>query len=72
MRYYTVVLLLLLTISMTVPVMAANADRYSYITVRISRSSSTMEVQSIHVNYKVDEVHVSSFFCWGNRTLKTN
>ena len=34
MRAYAVVLLILFTLSMAVPVMAANADRYSYITVQ--------------------------------------
>ncbi len=33
MRAYAVVLLIILTISLAVPVMAANDDRYSYITV---------------------------------------
>ena len=34
MRAKAVVLLILITLSMAVPVMAANADRYSYITVQ--------------------------------------
>ena len=50
MRYFTVVLLLLLTISMAVPVMAANADRYSYITVYDVQIKLNNGSADIHVN----------------------
>jgi hypothetical protein len=70
MRYYTVVLLLLLTISMAVPVMAANADRYSYITVRDIQIKLDNGSAIIHVNYKVDEGTRFIFFLLGKQDLK--
>lgn len=70
MRYITVVLLCLLTLSMAVPVMAANEDRYSYITVRDIQIQLDNGSAVIHVNYKVDEGTRFLFFLLGKQDLK--
>lgn len=70
MRYITVVLLCLLTLSMAVPVMAANEDRYSYITVRDIQIHLDNGSAVIHVNYKVDEGTRFLFFLLGKQDLK--
>ena len=70
MRAYAVVLLIILTISMAVPVMAANADRYSYITVHDVQIKLNNGSADIHVNYKVDEGTRFIFFILGKQDLK--
>jgi len=70
MRAYAVVLLILLTLSMAVPVMAANADRYSYITVQDVQIKLNDGRATIHVNYKVDEGTRFIFFILGKQDLK--
>ena len=70
MRAYAVVLLILLTFSMAVPVMAANADRYSYITVHDVQIKLNNGSADIHVNYKVDEGTRFIFFILGKQDLK--
>jgi hypothetical protein len=71
MRAYAVVLLLILfTLSMSVPVMAANADRYSYITVEDVQIKLNNGSANIHVNYKVDEGTRFIFFILGKQDLK--
>ncbi|MDD1697763.1 MAG: hypothetical protein LUQ36_05330 [Methanoregula sp.] len=70
MRAYAVVLLIILTISMAVPVMAANADRYSYITVYDVQIKLNNGSADIHVNYKVDEGTRFIFFILGKQDLK--
>jgi len=70
MRAYAVVLLILLTLSMAVPVMAANADRYSYITVQDVQIKLNNGSAIIHVNYKVDEGTRFIFFILGKQDLK--
>jgi hypothetical protein len=70
MRAYAVVLLLLLIVSLVVPVLAANEERYSYITlqnvqIRLDNGSAV-----IHVNYKVDEGTRFIFFLLGKQDLK--
>jgi hypothetical protein len=70
MRAYAVVLLILFTLSMAVPVMAANADRYSYITVNDVQIKLNNGSADIHVNYKVDEGTRFIFFILGKQDLK--
>jgi hypothetical protein len=70
MRAYAVVLLILLTISLAVPVMAANEDRYSYITVQEVQIRLDNGSAIIHVNYKVEEGTRFIFFLLGKQDLK--
>lgn len=71
MRAYAVLLLLILfSLSMAVPVMAANADRYSYITVQDVQIKLNNGSANIHVNYKVDEGTRFIFFILGKQDLK--
>jgi hypothetical protein len=70
MRAYAVVLLIFFTLSMMVPVMAANADRYSYITVQDVQIKLNNGSADIHVNYKVDEGTRFIFFILGKQDLK--
>jgi hypothetical protein len=70
MRAYAVVLLILFTLSMAVPVMAANTDRYSYITVQDVQIKLNNGSADIHVNYKVDEGTRFIFFILGKQDLK--
>jgi len=70
MRAYAVVLLILLTLSIAVPVMAVNEDRYSYITVQDIQIKLNNGSAIIHVNYKVDEGTRFIFFILGKQDLK--
>jgi hypothetical protein len=70
MRAYAVVVLILLTLSMAVPVMAVNEDRYSYITVQDVQIKLNNGRAVIHVNYKVDEGTRFIFFILGKQDLK--
>ena len=70
MRAYAVVLLILMTLSMAVPVLAANEDRYSYITIQDVQINLNNGSADIHVNYKVDEGTRFIFFILGKQDLK--
>jgi hypothetical protein len=70
MRAYAVVLLILVTISMAVPVMAANDDRYSYITIQEIQIQLDNGSAVIHVNYKVEENTRFIFFLLGKQDLR--
>lgn len=70
MRAYAVMLLILLSLSMAVPGMAANADRYSYITIQDVQINLNNGSADIHVNYKVDEGTRFIFFILGKQDLK--
>ena len=70
MRAYAVVLLILMTISMAVPVMAANDDRYSYITIQEIQVQLNNGSADIHVNYKVEENTRFIFFLLGKQDLR--
>jgi hypothetical protein len=70
MRAHAIVLVIFLTISMAVPVMAANEDRYSYITVQDVRIRLDNGSAIIHVNYKVEENTRFIFFLLGKQDLK--
>jgi hypothetical protein len=70
MRAYAVVLLIFLTLSMAVPVIAVNEDRYSYITVQDVQIKLNNGSAVIHVNYKVDEGTRFIFFILGKQDLK--
>ncbi len=70
MRANAVVLLILLTLSMAVPVMAVNEDRYSYITVQDVQINLNNGSADIHVSYKVDEGTRFIFFILGKQDLK--
>ena len=70
MRAYAVVLLIFLAISMAVPVMAANEDRYSYITIQEIQVRLDNGSAIIHVNYKVEENTRFIFFLLGKQDLK--
>jgi len=70
MRAYAVVLLIILTISMAVPVMAASDDRYSYITVEQIQIQLDNGSAVIHVDYKVEENTRFIFFLLGKQDLK--
>ena len=70
MRAYAVVLLIILTISMAVPVMAASDDRYSYITIEQIQIQLDNGSAVIHVDYKVEENTRFIFFLLGKQDLK--
>lgn len=70
MRAHAVVLLILLIISLAVPVMAAQEERYSYITVKDIQINLNNASAIIHVNYKVDEATRFLFFLLGKQDLK--
>jgi hypothetical protein len=70
MRAYAVVLLIILTIGIAVPVMAANEDRYSYITIQEIQIQLDNGSAVIHVNYKVEENTRFIFFLLGKQDLK--
>ena len=70
MRACAVVLLILLTASLVVPVMAAREERYSYITIQDVQIRLDNGSAVIHVNYKVDEGTRFIFFLLGKQDLK--
>jgi hypothetical protein len=70
MRAYAFVLLILLGVGLVVPVLAANEERYSYITVQDVQVKLDNESAVIHVNYKVDEGTRFIFFLLGKQDLK--
>lgn len=70
MRAYAFVLLVLLSMGLVVPVLAANEERYSYITIQDIQIRLDNESAVIHVNYKVDEGTRFIFFLLGKQDLK--
>lgn len=70
MRAYAFVLLVLLSMGLVVPVLAANEERYSYITIQDIQIRLNNESAIIHVNYKVDEGTRFIFFLLGKQDLK--
>jgi hypothetical protein len=62
--------MILLTLSMAVPVIAANEDRYSYITIEDIQVKLNNGSAAIHVNYNVDEGTRFIFFILGKQDLK--
>jgi hypothetical protein len=70
MRACAVMLLIILTISLAGPVMAANDDRYSYITVEQIHIQLDNGSAVIHVDYKVEENTRFIFFLFGKQDLK--
>ncbi len=70
MRAYAIVLLIVLCVSLVVPVLAANEERYSYITIQNVQIRLDNGSAVIHVNYKVDEGTRFIFFLLGKQDLK--
>ncbi len=70
MRAYAFVLVVLLSMGLVVPVLAANEERYSYITIQDIQIRLDNESAIIHVNYKVDEGTRFIFFLLGKQDLK--
>jgi len=63
-------LLVIMLIGIAVPAMAANDERYSYITVEEVKVRLDNETAVIHVNYTVDEGTRFIFFLLGKQDLK--
>ena len=70
MKAYAFALLILLLAGMTAPAMAANDERYSYITVEDIQVQLDNGTAIIHVNYSVDEGTRFIFFLLGKQDLK--
>jgi len=70
MRAYAFALMIFLVIGLAVPVLAANEERYSYITIQDVGIRLDNESAVIHVNYKVDEGTRFIFFLLGKQDLK--
>lgn len=70
MRAYAFVLVVLLSMGLVIPVLAANEERYSYITIQDIQIRLDNESAIIHVNYKVDEGTRFIFFLLGKQDLK--
>ncbi|MEN6442820.1 MAG: hypothetical protein WC391_05015 [Methanoregula sp.] len=70
MRVFTLLMLVLLTGCIAAPVMAANDDRYSYITVEEINVRLDNATAVIDVNYTVDEGTRFIFFLLGKQDLK--
>jgi hypothetical protein len=70
MRACAVVLLLVLVSCAAAPALAANEDRYGYITVEEVQIQLENGTATIHVNYTVDEGTRFIFFLFGKQDLK--
>ena len=70
MRAHAIALIILLSIFIASPVMAANEDRYSYIKVEDVNIQLDNGTAVIHVNYTVDEGTRFIFFLFGKQDLK--
>jgi hypothetical protein len=70
MRASAVAVMILITICIVAPAMAANEDRYSYITVDDVTIGLDNGTANIHVNYSVDEGTRFIFFLFGKQDLK--
>jgi len=71
MRACAFALSIVLLLSIAAPVMAANDERYSYITIQDITVQLENETAVIHVNYSVDEGTRFIFFLLGKQDLKT-
>ena len=70
MRSGAVAVIIIFLISLASPAMAANQDRYSYITVEDVTIRLDNGTANIHVNYTVDEGTRFIFFLFGKQDLK--
>jgi len=70
MRVCAVALLIIIILGCTAPALAANDDRYSYITVEDVQIRLDNGTAIIHVNYSVDEGTRFIFFLLGKQDLK--
>jgi hypothetical protein len=70
MRAYALAALIILLIGCAAPALAANDDRYSYITVENVQIRLENGTAVIHVNYSVDEGTRFIFFLLGKQDLK--
>lgn len=70
MRAYVVAVLIVMLVSIAAPAMAANEERYSYITVEDVNVRLDNKTAVIHVNYSVDEGTRFIFFLLGKQDLK--
>ena len=70
MRARAIAILLMFLLCIAAPVMAANDDRYGYITVEEIQVQLDNGTAIIHVNYSVDESTRFIFFLLGKQDLK--
>lgn len=70
MRACTIVLLLFLSSCLAVPALAANEERYGYITIEEVRIHLENGTATIHVDYSVDEGTRFIFFLFGKQDLR--
>jgi len=70
MRAHALAVLILLIIFCTVPALAANEDRYSYITIEDVQIKLDNGTAVVHVSYSVDEGTRFIFFLLGKQDLK--
>ncbi len=70
MRAHALAVLILLLAGCAAPALAANEDRYSYITVEDVQIRLDNGTAVIHVNYSVDEGTRFIFFLLGKQDLK--
>jgi hypothetical protein len=70
MRAHALAVLMLLLMCFVAPALAANEDRYSYITVEDVQIKLDNGTAVIHVNYSVDEGTRFIFFLLGKQDLK--
>jgi len=70
MRSRAIALIVLLSLCIASPVMAANEERYGYITVQDVNIQLDNGTAFIHVNYSVDEGTRFIFFLFGKQDLK--
>lgn len=70
MRVCAVVLILFLTAGIISPALAANEDRYGYITVEKVNILLDNGTATLHVDYTVDEGTRFIFFLFGKQDLK--
>jgi hypothetical protein len=70
MRAHALAMLVLLLLCYTAPALAADNDRYSYITVQDVQIRLDNGTAVIHVNYSVDEGTRFIFFLLGKQDLK--
>jgi hypothetical protein len=70
MRAGAVAIIIIVLLSLASPAIAANQDRYSYITVEDVTIRLDNGTANIHVNYTVDEGTRFIFFLFGKQDLK--
>ena len=71
MRARAIALIVLVSLCIASPVMAANEERYGYITVQDVNIQLDNGTARIHVNYTVDEGTTFFFFLLGKQDLKS-